>query len=247
MDDVSFQKRIFLHREYRVYTKWRSSNRRIVTLYNHGGQERSLEQMQDSEAAVDTGLCMHCAATFSHPSSHHAFNSINRPAGALGRTTDKLEAKWRASTRSPFLSFSLSFFFMSRGVTCKYDTSHSEWFLPFLHDFRGAILTLSPPQVSSLKSKLKKQSTATGSGVARAFLRSQAALFGSYRDALRYKPVSLTSVFPSLPFEWNYRGRSSLCSAHLVRQISYDECCFPFLLSIAPVKKKRCPFKPKQH
>uniref|UniRef100_A0A3B4DUG5 UDENN domain-containing protein n=1 Tax=Pygocentrus nattereri TaxID=42514 RepID=A0A3B4DUG5_PYGNA len=42
--------------------------------------------------------------------------------------------------------------------------------------------------VSNLKSKLKKQSTATGSGVARAFLRSQAALFGSYRDALRYKP-----------------------------------------------------------
>ncbi|KAM7388056.1 hypothetical protein PAMP_024257 [Pampus punctatissimus] len=42
--------------------------------------------------------------------------------------------------------------------------------------------------VSTLKSKLKKQSTATGSGVARAFLRTQAALFGSYRDALRYKP-----------------------------------------------------------
>ncbi|KAM4739565.1 DENN domain-containing protein 1B isoform 2-T2 [Anableps anableps] len=42
--------------------------------------------------------------------------------------------------------------------------------------------------VSTLKSKLKKQSTATGNGVARAFLRSQAALFGSYRDALRYKP-----------------------------------------------------------
>lgn len=43
--------------------------------------------------------------------------------------------------------------------------------------------------MSSLKSKLKKQSTATGSGVARAFLRAQAALFGTYRDALRYKPV----------------------------------------------------------
>uniref|UniRef100_A0A3Q3R220 UDENN domain-containing protein n=1 Tax=Monopterus albus TaxID=43700 RepID=A0A3Q3R220_MONAL len=42
--------------------------------------------------------------------------------------------------------------------------------------------------VSSLKSKLKKQSTATGSGVARAFLRAQATLFGSYWDALRYKP-----------------------------------------------------------
>ncbi|XP_035268938.1 DENN domain-containing protein 1B isoform X1 [Anguilla anguilla] len=42
--------------------------------------------------------------------------------------------------------------------------------------------------VSGLKGKLKKQSTATGSGVARAFLRTQAALFGSYRDALRYRP-----------------------------------------------------------
>ncbi|GAA6090015.1 DENN domain-containing protein 1B isoform X4 [Tachysurus ichikawai] len=50
-----------------------------------------------------------------------------------------------------------------------------------LHNLPGDV-------VSSLKSKLKKQSTATGSGVARAFLRSQAALFGSYRDALRYKP-----------------------------------------------------------
>ncbi|XP_032074238.1 DENN domain-containing protein 1B isoform X1 [Thamnophis elegans] len=42
--------------------------------------------------------------------------------------------------------------------------------------------------VSALKSQLKKQSTATGDGVARAFLRAQVALFGSYRDALRYKP-----------------------------------------------------------
>ncbi|NXH23356.1 DEN1B protein, partial [Bucco capensis] len=42
--------------------------------------------------------------------------------------------------------------------------------------------------VSALRNKLKKQSTATGDGVAKAFLRAQAALFGSYRDALRYKP-----------------------------------------------------------
>ncbi|XP_044288227.1 DENN domain-containing protein 1B isoform X2 [Varanus komodoensis] len=42
--------------------------------------------------------------------------------------------------------------------------------------------------VSALKNKLKKQSTASGDGVARAFLKAQAALFGSYRDALRYKP-----------------------------------------------------------
>ncbi|XP_071984195.1 DENN domain-containing protein 1B isoform X2 [Engystomops pustulosus] len=42
--------------------------------------------------------------------------------------------------------------------------------------------------VSTLKSKLKKQSTSTGDGVSRAFLRAQASLFGSYRDSLRYKP-----------------------------------------------------------
>jgi len=50
-------------------------------------------------------------------------------------------------------------------------------------------------QVSALKNKLKKQSTATGDGVAKAFLRAQAALFGSYRDALRYKPVRLLLYF----------------------------------------------------
>ncbi|CAN9504655.1 unnamed protein product [Ophioblennius macclurei] len=38
--------------------------------------------------------------------------------------------------------------------------------------------------VSSLKSRLKKVSTTTGVGVAQAFLKSQAALFGSYRNAL---------------------------------------------------------------
>ncbi|KAM4641125.1 DENN domain-containing protein 1B isoform 2-T2 [Discoglossus pictus] len=42
--------------------------------------------------------------------------------------------------------------------------------------------------VSVLKNKLKKQSTSSGDGVSRAFLRAQVALFGSYRDALRYKP-----------------------------------------------------------
>ncbi|KAJ3605851.1 hypothetical protein NHX12_027894, partial [Muraenolepis orangiensis] len=39
--------------------------------------------------------------------------------------------------------------------------------------------------LSSLKNRLKKVSTTTGSGVARAFLKSQAALFGSYRNALQ--------------------------------------------------------------
>ncbi|XP_037340330.2 DENN domain-containing protein 1A isoform X3 [Pungitius pungitius] len=39
--------------------------------------------------------------------------------------------------------------------------------------------------VSSLKSRLRKVSTTTGDGVARAFLRTQAALFGSYRNALQ--------------------------------------------------------------
>ncbi|CAJ1070980.1 DENN domain-containing protein 1A [Xyrichtys novacula] len=42
--------------------------------------------------------------------------------------------------------------------------------------------------VSSLKSRLKKVSTTTGDGVARAFLKSQASLFGSYRSALQIEP-----------------------------------------------------------
>ncbi|KAK7895823.1 hypothetical protein WMY93_021148 [Mugilogobius chulae] len=42
--------------------------------------------------------------------------------------------------------------------------------------------------VSSLKSRLRKVSTTTGDGVARAFLKSQAALFGSYRNALQFEP-----------------------------------------------------------
>lgn len=45
-------------------------------------------------------------------------------------------------------------------------------------------------QVLSLKSRLKKVSTTPGDGVARAFLKSQAALFGSYRNALQIIPVS---------------------------------------------------------
>ncbi|KAI5623726.1 DENN domain-containing protein 1A isoform X2, partial [Silurus asotus] len=42
--------------------------------------------------------------------------------------------------------------------------------------------------VSALKNRLKKGSSTTGDGAARAFLKSQAALFGSYRSALRIEP-----------------------------------------------------------
>ncbi|XP_073681210.1 DENN domain-containing protein 1A isoform X3 [Garra rufa] len=42
--------------------------------------------------------------------------------------------------------------------------------------------------VSSLKSRLRKVSSTTGDGVARAFLKAQAALFGSYRNALHIEP-----------------------------------------------------------
>ncbi|XP_043914196.1 DENN domain-containing protein 1A isoform X2 [Protopterus annectens] len=42
--------------------------------------------------------------------------------------------------------------------------------------------------VSSLKNRLKKVSTTTGDGVARAFLKAQASLFGSYRSALKIEP-----------------------------------------------------------
>ncbi|XP_077162174.1 DENN domain-containing protein 1A isoform X9 [Paroedura picta] len=42
--------------------------------------------------------------------------------------------------------------------------------------------------VSALKSRLKKVSMTTGDGVARAFLKAQAAFFGSYRSALKIIP-----------------------------------------------------------
>uniref|UniRef100_UPI00398E327A DENN domain-containing protein 1C-like n=1 Tax=Pristiophorus japonicus TaxID=55135 RepID=UPI00398E327A len=45
---------------------------------------------------------------------------------------------------------------------------------------------LPPDVVSILKMKLKKQSAVTGDMVARAFLRTQAAIFGSYQDALKF-------------------------------------------------------------
>uniref|UniRef100_A0A8D1KPT1 UDENN domain-containing protein n=1 Tax=Sus scrofa TaxID=9823 RepID=A0A8D1KPT1_PIG len=47
---------------------------------------------------------------------------------------------------------------------------------------------LSLMEISSLKSRLKKVSTTTGDGVARAFLKAQAAFFGSYRNALKIEP-----------------------------------------------------------
>ncbi|XP_059398577.1 DENN domain-containing protein 1A-like isoform X4 [Carassius carassius] len=45
--------------------------------------------------------------------------------------------------------------------------------------------------VSSLKNRLRKVSSTTGDGVARAFLKAQAALFGSYRNALQIEPEEL--------------------------------------------------------
>ncbi|KAM9116924.1 DENN domain-containing protein 1A isoform 3-T3 [Pangshura tecta] len=42
--------------------------------------------------------------------------------------------------------------------------------------------------VSALKNRLKKVSTTTGDGVARAFLKAQASFFGSYRNALKIEP-----------------------------------------------------------
>uniref|UniRef100_A0A8C3HAC8 DENN domain containing 1A n=1 Tax=Chrysemys picta bellii TaxID=8478 RepID=A0A8C3HAC8_CHRPI len=47
---------------------------------------------------------------------------------------------------------------------------------------------LSLMEVSALKNRLKKVSTTTGDGVARAFLKAQASFFGSYRNALKIEP-----------------------------------------------------------
>lgn len=56
------------------------------------------------------------------------------------------------------------------------------------------------PQISALKNRLKKVSTTTGDGVARAFLKAQAAFFGSYRNALKIEPVSSSSARYKTPF-----------------------------------------------
>ncbi len=47
-------------------------------------------------------------------------------------------------------------------------------------------------QVAGLKVRLKRQAASAGSGVAHAFLRAQALLFGGYRDALQSPAVSDT-------------------------------------------------------
>lgn len=75
-------------------------------------------------------------------------------------------------------------------------------------------------QISTLKSRLKKVSTMTGDGVARAFLKSQAALFGSYRNALQIESVSrwhppVLCTGTILPLATSQGQRSSLltCSS----------------------------------
>lgn len=138
--------------------------------------------------------------------------SISKAAGALSSTTDKLEERLRLS-----FFFSFSFFFFLRWPANVILHTQNGVAISSTY-FRGDNLTFYPPlffffvflllyltfllyvfhQVSSLKSKLKKQSTATGSGVARAFMRAQAALFGSYRDALRYKPVRTKSLITNI-------------------------------------------------
>ncbi len=44
--------------------------------------------------------------------------------------------------------------------------------------------------MAGLKVRLKRQAASAGSGVAHAFLRAQALLFGGYRDALQSSAVS---------------------------------------------------------
>ncbi|KAJ8792559.1 hypothetical protein J1605_019778 [Eschrichtius robustus] len=60
--------------------------------------------------------------------------------------------------------------------------------------------------ISSLKNRLKKVSTTTGDGVARAFLKAQAAFFGSYRNALKIEPDEWS---PALPTGSDGRGGDS--------------------------------------
>ena len=51
-------------------------------------------------------------------------------------------------------------------------------------------------QVSGLKLRLKRHASSPGCGVAKAFLRGQALLFGGYRDALRHTVRTSTQLQP---------------------------------------------------
>uniref|UniRef100_A0ABK0LJJ4 DENN domain containing 1A n=1 Tax=Rattus norvegicus TaxID=10116 RepID=A0ABK0LJJ4_RAT len=64
---------------------------------------------------------------------------------------------------------------------------------------------LSLMEISSLKNRLKKVSTTTGDGVARAFLKAQAAFFGSYRNALKIEPEE-PITFSEEAFVSHYRS-----------------------------------------
>lgn len=59
--------------------------------------------------------------------------------------------------------------------------------------------------ITSLKNRLKKVSTTTGDGVARAFLKAQAAFFGSYRNALKIEPEE-PITFSEEAFVSHYRS-----------------------------------------
>lgn len=69
---------------------------------------------------------------------------------------------------------------------------------PSSHPALNPCLLFVCHQISSLKNRLKKVSTTTGDGVARAFLKAQAAFFGSYRNALKIEPVSSFLAFTNL-------------------------------------------------
>ncbi|XP_064435652.1 DENN domain-containing protein 1A isoform X17 [Mirounga angustirostris] len=57
--------------------------------------------------------------------------------------------------------------------------------------------------ISSLKNRLKKVSTTTGDGVARAFLKAQAAFFGSYRNALKIEPKGSGAILNTVKTKAN--------------------------------------------
>ncbi|XP_077691898.1 DENN domain-containing protein 1A isoform X4 [Eretmochelys imbricata] len=57
--------------------------------------------------------------------------------------------------------------------------------------------------VSALKNRLKKVSTTTGDGVARAFLKAQASFFGSYRNALKIEPKGSGAIINTVKTKAN--------------------------------------------
>ncbi|XP_062815555.1 DENN domain-containing protein 1A isoform X4 [Anolis carolinensis] len=122
----------------------------------------------------------HVLATCLHPCAAPTPLGLLLRANALPHR-DTLEPHGGTGNRLSQAAFKVRTMALEDVVILNVDTNTLE--TPF-----DDLQSLPNDVVSALKSRLKKVSMTTGDGVARAFLKAQAAFFGSYRSALKIEP-----------------------------------------------------------